>query len=102
MRSEILSAARRGILIAIVSFYPALGVAADTADPGLAERPDAVLAGQVRQQGHLCDKSLEAHRDEALSRADEPVWILTCSNATYRIRLRPDMKARIEPIESAQ
>jgi len=85
---------------AVLCLASVRGFADQASDPGQSERPDAILAGQVRQQGHLCDKAIEAHRDEAMSRADEAVWILRCSNATYRIRLRPDMAARIEPIAS--
>jgi hypothetical protein len=30
-----------------------------------------------------------------LSKPDLAVWILTCGNAAYRVRLDPDMAARI-------
>jgi hypothetical protein len=102
MRNKILPVLAAGALSAIVSLDPGIGFAGGTADPSQSERPDTILAGQVRQQGHLCDKVVEAHRDESLSRADEAVWVLTCTNATYRIRLHADMKARIELIDGAQ
>jgi hypothetical protein len=54
------------------------------------------IAAQVRLQGHRCEGSVNAQRDSGQSRADEPVWILTCGNATYRIRLVPNLAARIE------
>ena len=54
------------------------------------------IAAQVRLQGHRCEGSVNAQRDSEESRPDEPVWILTCGNATYRIRLVPNMAAYIE------
>jgi len=30
---------------------------------------------------------------------DEPLWILNCANATYRVRLIPDVAARIERLQ---
>jgi hypothetical protein len=39
-----------------------------------------------------------AERDSALSRPDEAVWILKCQNATYRVRLIPDLAARVEQL----
>lgn len=55
-----------------------------------------VLADQVRLQGQPCQQVLGAERDAAASRPELPVWILRCSNASYRVRLVPDMAARIE------
>ena len=54
------------------------------------------IAAQVRLQGHRCEGSVNAQRDSGESRPDEPVWILACGNATYRIRLVPNMAAFIE------
>ena len=56
------------------------------------------IAAQVRLQGHRCEGSVNAQRDSGQSRPDEPVWILTCANATYRIRLVPNMTAHIEQL----
>jgi len=63
---------------------------------GHAQTAAEVLADQVRQQGQACERALGAERDEAASRPELPVWILRCSNASYRVRLVPDMAARIE------
>ena len=41
---------------------------------------------------------VSAERDAALSRPDEAVWILKCQNASYRVRLIPDLAARVEPL----
>ena len=54
------------------------------------------IAAQVRLQGHDCEGSVSAQRDPEQSRPDETVWILTCANATYRVRLIPNMAAHIE------
>jgi hypothetical protein len=31
-----------------------------------------------------------------VSRPDEAVWILTCEGATYRVRLDPDIAAKVD------
>ena len=36
---------------------------------------------------------------DTISEPDDSVWLLRCSNATYRVRLIPDMRATIERIE---
>ena len=80
----------------------ALGIfAALIAVPITAQQEPAVadLAGQVRLQGHPCKGSVSAQRDPEQSKPDEPVWILKCVNATYRVRVIPDMAARVERLE---
>lgn len=57
------------------------------------------IAVQIREQGYACDKAESAKRDEALSKPDEAAWILKCSNATYRVRLVPDMAAKVEKLD---
>ena len=57
-----------------------------------------IIAVQIRDQGYACDKALSATRDEKLSKPDEAAWILKCENATYRVRLTPDMAAKVERI----
>jgi hypothetical protein len=62
-----------------------------------AEEPTKdLLAAQIRDQGFRCTKPISAHKDIKRSRADEVVWRLRCENATYRIRLIPDMAARVQ------
>ena len=56
------------------------------------------IAAQIRAQGYRCDVPVSAERDPALSRPDEAVWILKCQNASYRVRLIPDLAARVEPL----
>jgi hypothetical protein len=40
-----------------------------------------------------------AQRDAQLSKPDETVWNLRCGNASYRMRLTPDMAARVEKLD---
>jgi hypothetical protein len=63
------------------------------------EAPAASIAAQTRLQGYRCDEPVSAERDAALSKPDEAVWVLKCANATYRIRLVPDMAARVEQLQ---
>lgn len=63
-----------------------------------AETPQAMLAAQIRLQGFACDKPLGATRDIRSSRPDHAVWVLKCSNATYRVSRAPDMEAKVEPL----
>ena len=58
-----------------------------------------IIADQIRDQGYACHESLTAERDPAYSRPDEPVWILDCDNATYRVRLIPGMAADVERLD---
>ena len=62
------------------------------------QTPADGIAAQIRAQGYRCDVPVGAERDPALSRQDEAVWILKCQNATYRVRLIPDMAARVEQL----
>ena len=63
-----------------------------------AQKPQDELAAQVRIQGFACDKAIGATRDEKRSKPDYAVWVLKCSNATYRVSRAPDMAAKIEPL----
>jgi len=61
--------------------------------------PAETIAPQVRLQGHRCDEPLSATRDTALSKPNEAVWVLKCANASYRLRLIPNMAATVERLE---
>jgi hypothetical protein len=63
------------------------------------ETPQTVLAAQIRMQGVPCDKPLSAVRDAKRSKPDHAVWVLKCSNATYRISRFPDMAAKVEQLQ---
>ena len=62
------------------------------------ETPQDMLAAQIRMQGVACDKALSAMRDAKRSKPDHEVWVLKCSNATYRISRFPDMAAQVEQL----
>jgi hypothetical protein len=68
--------------------------------PLLAQQEPAAndIAAQVRLQGHQCDAPVSAQKDAKYSWPDEPLWMLKCANAAYRVRLVPDMAARIEKL----
>lgn len=63
------------------------------------EKTAEIVAVHVRDQGHPCAKAESAKPDPEASRPDEEAWILHCSNATYRVRLIPDMSAVIERLD---
>jgi hypothetical protein len=60
------------------------------------ETSKEIIAVQIRRQGYACDKPVSAERDKDASKPDEPVWILTCENFKYRVRLVPDMAAEVQ------
>ena len=62
------------------------------------EMPAEIIAVQIRKQGYECVNPKSAKRDPKASEADLPVWILTCENATYRVRLVGDMADRVEKL----
>ena len=63
-----------------------------------AQTPPNVLAARIRAQGYHCKVPLSAKRDARRSKPDEAVWILKCRGSTFRIRLDPDMAARVEKL----
>ena len=72
---------------------PARSPSAHSADD---EIPPDIIAVQIRKQGYECTNPSKAKRDPEASKPDLPVWILTCENATYRVRLVGDMADRVE------
>jgi len=81
-----------GLLMSFcVSYQPAIA--------GDAERPKDDIAAQIREQGYDCDQPQSATRDVEASKPDEAVWLLTCEDASYRVRLIPDMAAQVERIQ---
>jgi hypothetical protein len=63
------------------------------------EVPAEVIAVQIRKQGYTCEQAQSAVRDREASVPNEAVWILRCRNASYRVRLTPNMAAQVEQIE---
>jgi hypothetical protein len=62
------------------------------------ETAQGMLAAQIRTQGFACDKPLGATRDAKRSKPGHAVWVLKCSNATYRVSRAPDMVAQVQPL----
>jgi len=60
-----------------------------------AQTPADDVADQVRSQGYECDQPITATRDVRLSKRDSAVWVLRCGKGAYRVKLDPDMAARI-------
>jgi hypothetical protein len=58
-----------------------------------------ILAAQLRDQGYTCDQPQSAERDVQASTPDEAVWVVQCENAKYRMRLDPDMAAKVERLD---
>ena len=78
----------------------ALGLASPTTVFGQnsgAGSPADIVATQVRDQGYQCDEPTSATQDQQSE--GDTVWTLTCGNATYRVRLVPDMAAAIEKVD---
>lgn len=48
------------------------------------------VADQVRNQGFSCKDPASATRDEAASKPELPVYVLTCADATYSVKVVPD------------
>jgi hypothetical protein len=65
------------------------------------EDPKDIIAAQLRAQGYACDDPQSATRDQDASGPDEAAWILTCEGATYRVKLIPDMAAKVEKIDQS-
>ena len=80
---------RIAILLLVVSTATAHCVSAQ-------ETAKDLLAIQIRDQGYRCDKPVSAKRDEKRSKADVSVWVLRCETRSYRMRLAPDMAARVQ------
>ena len=84
---------------AVLSLVPLAGIDGSRAARAQVIPPATDIAAQVRTQGHPCDGSASALKLVKQSYPDEPVWILTCTNATYKVRLIPDMAAQIERVQ---
>ncbi|QOG23747.1 hypothetical protein FOM02_24550 [Bradyrhizobium sp. SEMIA] len=63
------------------------------------ETVPTMLAAQIRMQGFACEKALSAVKDSKRSKPDREVWVLKCSNATYRVGRAPDMAANVERLK---
>jgi len=82
-----------GALLTILCLSNQLVIAEDV------ESPKDEIAAQIRAQGYACDQPQSVTRDAQASKPDEEVWLLRCEGASYRVRLIPDMAARVERID---
>ncbi len=83
-------------VLTVLSFTP--GLAAAQSDADATDKAAADLAAeQVREQGYACDEPTSAKPDPDAD--GDSVWLLDCKNASYRVRLVPDMAADIEEID---
>lgn len=90
------------LAVAAVAACPSRpAVAESPAQPGAANKeiPPDILAVQIRRQGFPCGNATSAKPDTSDSRPDEEAWILTCDDASYRVRLIPDMAAQVERLD---
>jgi hypothetical protein len=63
------------------------------------EDPTEIIAAQIRAQGYACDNPKGATRDPDLSQGEDSGWILDCGDATYKVKLVPDMAATVTKID---
>ena len=63
------------------------------------DTPATIIAAQIRAQGYNCTLPVAAERDRQASAPNEAVWILSCGNARYRVRLVPDMAAQVTQLD---
>ncbi len=87
------------LLTSILLIFGLLILGMRSAAQAAGEAPKDTIAAQIRMQGFACDKAQSAVRDAKRSKPDEAVWVLKCSNAAYRIRLIPDMAAKVERLQ---
>jgi hypothetical protein len=63
------------------------------------EDPKDVIAAQIRAQGYACDQPQSATRDPDLSGGEDTGWILDCGDASYKVKLVPDMAATVTKVD---
>jgi hypothetical protein len=73
--------------------------AAQTSSNEADDTATGIVAAQIRAEGYACDEPSNAKRDQEASEPDETAWILTCENATYRVKLVLAMAAQIEQLD---
>jgi hypothetical protein len=93
--------ARVNRILALLLMMVVGSMALDTAAVAQSAAGEAgdLVATQVREQGYACTEPSTAKPDPSDSEVGERAWILTCADASYRVRLVPDMAATIEPID---
>jgi hypothetical protein len=87
----------------VALLMPMLVAAAGGVPAALAQdSPKVTIAAQLRAQGYKCDTPQSAEQDMQASRPDEAVWVIVCEDARYRVRLDPDMAAKVERLDPDQ
>ena len=81
------------MLVAVLSVGPNVAMGQTNPDDNAAAD---LVATQVREQGYTCEEPTSASQDP--DSEGDAVWTLRCANASYRVRLVPDMAAQIEQI----
>jgi hypothetical protein len=90
----------RSSLAALGCLSAVVALASPLATPAAAEEtPAEIIAAHIRQQGYACTNALRAQRNRRASKPNEAVWTLRCSDATYLVRLIPDMAAHVEQMK---
>lgn len=87
--------------ILLLALVAAAGPAA-VAGAGGGEDPKDIIAVQLRKQGFPCENPESAVRDTKDSRPDEPVWMLKCANASYRVQMVPGQAAKVEKLKDGE
>jgi len=82
-----------GALLTILCLSTQLVIAEDV------ESPKDESQRKFALRGYACDQPQSVTRDAQASKPDEEVWLLRCEGASYRVRLIPDMAARVERID---
>jgi hypothetical protein len=82
--------------VALVALATSIVSPATAQQLGAEAEAAGILAVQLRQQDYRCDAPVHAELDAVRSRADEQAWTVRCANASYRMRLMPDMAAAVE------
>lgn len=62
-------------------------------------KPADIIAVKIRDQGYRCEVPKSVERDKNLSIPNVSVWTLTYANATYGVKLIPDMAAHSERLD---
>ena len=89
---------RTSLLLAALAALTGAGVFTASAQ----EDATNIVADQIRAQGYKCDSPQSAKQDAQASKPDEAVWILQCESGSYRVRLIPDMAAKVEKIDKSK
>jgi hypothetical protein len=61
-----------------------------------------IVSIQLRAQGVACTKPINAIKDIVDSSPDEMAWIISCKEATYRVKLIPHVGSKIEVVGNGQ